>query len=153
MNCAAEVRFIEVRGWFSNKWFGFGGKYLGALTYRWTDDLRIPPVHPNRVISEIAYVRCGEVWSHIRREALHIYQHSACNLVEARSLRACLLPGTVAIWLGVSEEDPTRTAVMVYAHTADGPAGWYAALHGNTFVDLTNITRPQLDAIIAAGMA
>lgn len=40
--------------------------------------------------------------------------------------------------------------MMVYAHTTEGLTGWYVALHGDAFIDLTNITRAQLDAIIAA---
>lgn len=143
---ADEVRLVEVDGWFSNKWLGFTGKQLGAFGVH-TKALHVPPIHPNRVLRELAFVRQNETWCRVSRPTLHIQQASEQNFRKDCMLNRTVANGTVIFWLGVSCEDHRRVSLMTYAITNHLPIGWYIALLDSRLDDLLGISVGELSLL------
>lgn len=121
-----DARTILIRDWFSQRWLRFSGKTLGQLGVR-IAALAVPPFVPERVREESAWIRSDEAWT-LSPPSTAMHRHMASEAATRRTMRE-EFPGVAALWLGVSEQDPSRLSVMTYL-PAESDEYWcfYASL-------------------------
>ncbi|MBK9033170.1 MAG: hypothetical protein IPL61_18180 [Myxococcales bacterium] len=150
----AEAYVVKIDGWFSERWFGFSHKALGALRIANHVTLRIPPFVPARVVSERYLIRApsGTLEPADAPCGLHLEQTSTDN---ARRLVSAVAPQAALCWWSAQSRRDGRGALMAYLPTADGHAGWYAELanhDGWRFTRLKGTSRAEVE-LLARGAA
>lgn len=118
------LHLVRIDAWFGQRWFEFSGKSVGALGVH-SHDLKVPPFHPHRVLSEDRY-RLSDPPEQVRGyQRLHRFRPSQSNLKNAIARYGRY---TTFAWYSGGSLESGRGAVMVYANTEHGSIGWYAGL-------------------------
>lgn len=120
-----KVYVVKIDNWFSQRWRGFGGKYIGAAGVTWGSGFPIPPFHLNRVRAEWQFGRleCGELAPLYDVEPIHIHQTSAKNFRRRTYKRE-----TPQVWLWYSGNtvQNDRASLLVYLVRGLGDdEAWY----------------------------
>jgi hypothetical protein len=135
-----EVWIIQIDNWFDHKWLRFSGigtvdfkfpafmnRYDGALDEFYQDNLTFPPFTPNRILSQLSFVRVGDQYAGAPlRKLPHSSekQPSEANLhrrVDAFSRSACF------VWYSAKTLANGKASVMVYGVAGDQAGAWFAA--------------------------
>lgn len=126
-----RVCLVKIDNWFDAKWLGFTGKALGALGVSHPQDLRLPPFHPNRVVSQVDLIL--EQGDYVTMDAppVHLHQKSEDNF-QRRALRVLGTQSARLAWYSGNSLSNRRGSLMVYDFRADGHEPWYVELsHGD----------------------
>ena len=122
-NDAIEAYLIRVKGWFDYKWEGFAGTVMHEIAI-WRGELRIPPFHPSRILSEKRLRLDKNGLQEIEhRHHLHTAQVSSKNL---RRTIADICTSGVFVWYSEISQESDRASLMVYGCDSGESSGWYA---------------------------
>ena len=121
------VYVVQLDGWFDHKWERFAGVVFSQVGVWLDTPLRVPPFHPNRVLSETCLQRDDSGPDYTLRDSapLHIRQWSIHNL--QRRLEDIACPG-IYVWYSGNTKAAGRGSIMVYSLNNDNQAAWYASL-------------------------
>ena len=118
-----EAYLVTVKGWFDYKWKSFAGTLMHEIAI-WRGDLRIPPFHPSRILSERRFQVHEKGLQEIDlSRPLHIAQASADNLGR-RVSDVC--KSAVFVWYSEPSKESDKTSLMVYSVVSGESSGWYA---------------------------
>jgi hypothetical protein len=118
-----EAYLVRVRGWFDYKWEGFSGTVMHEIAI-WRGDLRIPPFHPSRILSEKHFrVDANGLREVNPRQPLHMVQASADNL---RRRASDISKSGLFVWYSASGEESDKASLMIYSVVSGESSGWYA---------------------------
>jgi hypothetical protein len=106
-----EVRIIKLDNWFGPKWLMFSHKVMGAFGVS-SRDLVVPPFVPNRIISELAFIRHNSAIfvSCKPQQAVHITQASEANA--ARKISQLFPHAAMFWWSGNSETNINLARIL-----------------------------------------
>jgi hypothetical protein len=144
------LHLVRIDAWFGRCWFEFAGKAVGALGVH-SHDLKVPPFHPHRVMSEDRY-RLSDPPEQVHGyQRLHRFRPSQSNLKNAIAQYG---RSTTFAWYSGGSLASGRGAVMVYANTEHGSIGWYAGLVRREGWDLATAGGgpPRWDLITLVGI-
>ena len=128
----ARMSLIKIDNWFDYKWLGFVGKLQGALGYGNRRDLRVPPFHPRRVLSQsdFRFDEFKRAYVYSEERPLHLYQQSQANF-SRRVSRVLGSQDARLIWYSSNSLSNGRGAFMVYDLREDALESWYAEICRN----------------------
>jgi hypothetical protein len=119
---------VHIDNWFGPRWWSFAGKVRGKWGARDTMVLRIPPFHPQRVLSEKRFSvdEKGSSEEIPVKRRIHGHRRSTTNLRFSVSDAASEM---VFAWYSGNSIKNGRAALMVYVQPAGRKAfGWYVGL-------------------------
>ena len=122
-----EIYVIHVDNWFDHKWKGFSGVVMPQLGTWAGPLLRVPPFHPNRVVSQL-HLRLDDptepIYAFKRVRPLHVLQTSVLNM--ERRLRDLAKPA-LFIWYSGNTKTNDRASLMVYTTSEEIDVSWYVS--------------------------
>jgi hypothetical protein len=126
-----RLHVVHIDNWFGNRWLQFSGKVCGAMgIHDAADEMRIPPFHPHRVLSEHHCTFDGEGFSPLSQvnQCLHGPRGSHAN---TRIRLADVAPPGVYAWYSSRTREAKRGALMVYTLWDGETAGWFCLFEKN----------------------
>lgn len=123
LNDINEAYLIRVKGWFDYKWEGFAGTVMHEIAI-WRGELRIPPFHPSRILSEKRVRLKQNTLSEV--EHLHPLQVAQASSENLRRKVADVCASGVFVWYSEPSHDADRASLMVYSCSSGESSGWYA---------------------------
>lgn len=148
-----RVYVVKIDNWFSQKWRGFGCKYMGALGATWKREFPIPPFHPNRVRAQWQFGRLesGSFGPLLDAAPIHVHQTS-----EKNARRRMYKRQTPQVWLWYSGNTVRndRASLMVYVvRGIDDDEAWYVEYTKRSdewrVSKLIGVDRSRLDSLVA----
>ena len=107
-----EVFIIRVDNWFDKKWLNFSGTVMHEVSVWDSDEISVPPFHPNRILKTTKYNFHNGIFEEVDENVeLHIFQSSSNNL--KRKFKSICKNG-LFIWYSSNSEVNGVGAVMVY---------------------------------------
>lgn len=145
----SEIYLVQVDNWFDHKWLGWRSRWDHGNP----EKLRVPLFTPNRVCSELRFVRDGELadWESLGMPApLHVYQAGRSSLAKPLDRFSKF---AAFVWYTGNTLKNGRGSMMFYASGADGYA-WYASLTKDKIWQITDdfrTTRRELQSFAEIG--
>ena len=134
--CSAEARLlkaesinvVEIDHCFDKKWRAFSGVIAPQFATWWLPDLRVPPFHPNRVVSQTVYRRLQSPdQAYVRRDAspLHVEQSSYRDVHRLiRRIDSC----AIYAWYSGQTETSDQGSILLYRISETEETSWFATL-------------------------
>jgi hypothetical protein len=136
-----EVWIITIDNWFDHKWLRFSGIGVvdfptpfagvgeyGALNEFWQDKLTFPPFTPNRILSQLSYLRTDD---HYTETPLTLAPHTLERQSSEKNLhnrvRHFAWSGAF-FWYSTNTASNSRGSVMVYTVQRGRTSSWFAEL-------------------------
>ena len=104
---------IKVDHWFDFKWKGFQGKMLGAVGSWNSEQLRLPPFIPDRIITQSFYVKAKNGYQLSESELLHTYRSSGENITGYGRIYGTGQP-RLFFWFSGETKATQRGSLMAY---------------------------------------
>ena len=124
-----EFYIIKIDNWFDYKWLNFSGTILHEVSVWNSDQVSIPPFHPNRVLDIIHYINQDGTFEKTENNfALHIHQQSSDNL---RRKMSDICQDGLFVWYSDNTELNGIGSVMIYKVNDNECYGFYTSLDRN----------------------
>jgi hypothetical protein len=125
---ARVLHLVKIDSWFGSRWYSFTGKVMGAFGVHTTADLKIPPFHPHRVISETRFRLTDPPNTLSIDEPFHTLRSSDAKFFYSFGVFKGGDETVAGAWYSGNTAANGRGSIMMYHATREAKAGWYVGL-------------------------
>ena len=123
-----EVYLVQVDRRFDYKWMAFSNKILGAVGAWHSQELRIPPFVPEKIVEESHFQNVNGKFIQTFSKPLHIHQTSGDN--RYRKIKS-LSNSAIILWYSGETAINSQASLMFYSFLDGAQSFWFASFINN----------------------
>jgi hypothetical protein len=154
-----EVCIIRIKNWFDHKWLNYSGDRIlaydtksnpgipYALEPYWNRNITIPPFHPNRVLSESAFIKDGKSTPEFLKP-FHTFQQTTENIQNHISRR---IHNGFCCWISSNSTTNQQGSLMVYQIMDEEVKSWYVSIEKKAHWKVTRtkgISKKHIESLL-----